>query len=645
MPVWGWIRSSSLSAVVVAVAAGARGPPPLAAAAGAVRLRVRAHAGRRRTGARRRRLAEFTAPQGPRSCPRPRCPRALRAELAAGAGRLRVIAEKRRRRGRRAWIEVSARARLSDGRLSSGRLTSVDHPEVVGHYARAIASRSSRARRRYDRRPAAGDAALPRAVPGAVGVLERRTRRPRRRRRRRTAGQRGEAPGRHPGDPEPFHEREERPRNGDRAVRRSSSCRRSAPGAHGRSRGSSGSPCVLGHCHQLGHEQVDGPQDAHRDCGTPRPPAPLDQRLVNDEAGGLEDQVDEQRAVVGLEEPGLGRPVAAHPEPDHQRQRALGVHRPDEEVEVVVGLGPAVRPARDPAADHERDTGLAEGLGLRLQGREHLLDRALPWRLHAHAFPTRRGPQPCMTSRRPGKPRAWRRIRIAVAGDVHAAAGERSGSGGVRRLDDVDLVLLAGDLTTAATPRRRGCSPTPADLGVPVFAVLGTTTGTPTARARRRADGRRVRVLERSTASVEVDGAARRRQAEEASAASRTPRSRTSASRSCGACTRSPPTTLPRSSAASARSTTATCGSSSSTTRRRSPPSAPSPRDLGLPRLRPAGRPSRARAGPRRPRPRSRRRLRGLDRRRPRHNVSVQVTGRDFWVFELDAGKHRPRVE
>ena len=68
------------------------------------------------------------------------------------------------------------------------------------------------------------------------------------------------------------------------------------------------------------------------------------------------------------------------------------------------------------------------------------------------------------------------RIRVAAAGDVHASEGARERL--VRVFDEiapqVDLILLAGDLTTHREPERRAvladaCRP----LDIPVLAVLG----------------------------------------------------------------------------------------------------------------------------------------------------------------------------
>src|SRR5689334_11789864 len=66
-------------------------------------------------------------------------------------------------------------------------------------------------------------------------------------------------------------------------------------------------------------------------------------------------------------------------------------------------------------------------------------------------------------------------IRIAAAGDVHAtwAVSERI-TRAFASLDDVDLVLLAGDLTATGDPDEASVlAEACRGLDVPVFAVLG----------------------------------------------------------------------------------------------------------------------------------------------------------------------------
>jgi Icc-related predicted phosphoesterase len=101
-------------------------------------------------------------------------------------------------------------------------------------------------------------------------------------------------------------------------------------------------------------------------------------------------------------------------------------------------------------------------------------------------------------------------IRIAAAGDVHASEAHRERvRDAFAGLPDVDLVLLAGDLTThgrpeEAAPLAEACR----GLAVPVFAVLGnhdhhSDRGDEVAAALADAG---VRVLDRASATCEVRG-------------------------------------------------------------------------------------------------------------------------------------------
>jgi putative phosphoesterase len=67
------------------------------------------------------------------------------------------------------------------------------------------------------------------------------------------------------------------------------------------------------------------------------------------------------------------------------------------------------------------------------------------------------------------------RIRIAAAGDVHASEAVRERvEAGFERLEDVDLVLLAGDLTTHGEPEQAVVIADAARrVEAPVVAVLG----------------------------------------------------------------------------------------------------------------------------------------------------------------------------
>ncbi len=67
-------------------------------------------------------------------------------------------------------------------------------------------------------------------------------------------------------------------------------------------------------------------------------------------------------------------------------------------------------------------------------------------------------------------------IRIAAAGDVHASEATRDRvTGAFARVEnDADVVLLAGDLTTTGEPEQaRVLADACRDLSIPVFAVLG----------------------------------------------------------------------------------------------------------------------------------------------------------------------------
>src|ERR671931_2410749 len=104
-----------------------------------------------------------------------------------------------------------------------------------------------------------------------------------------------------------------------------------------------------------------------------------------------------------------------------------------------------------------------------------------------------------------------RTIRFAAAGDVHAQDANRDDlARAFQQLDEtVDLVLLAGDLTTYGEPEQAAllaeiCRP----LSIPVYAVLGNhdwhCDQVPEIVAL--LSGAGVRVLDRSWAIEEVDG-------------------------------------------------------------------------------------------------------------------------------------------
>src|SRR3954467_1377486 len=104
-----------------------------------------------------------------------------------------------------------------------------------------------------------------------------------------------------------------------------------------------------------------------------------------------------------------------------------------------------------------------------------------------------------------------RPIRVAAAGDVHAEEANRDALARAFRAGDgeVDIVLLAGDLTTYGQPEQAAllaeiCRP----LEMPVYAVLGNhdwhSNQVPEIVAL--LSGAGVRVLDRSWAIEDVEG-------------------------------------------------------------------------------------------------------------------------------------------
>ena len=104
-----------------------------------------------------------------------------------------------------------------------------------------------------------------------------------------------------------------------------------------------------------------------------------------------------------------------------------------------------------------------------------------------------------------------RQLRIAAAGDIHASAATRT------RLEEafasldpgVDLVLLAGDLTTHGDPEQAAvCAAAARYVSVPVVAVLGNHDHHDGrgVEVRSALEGGGVVVLERSSTVLEVDG-------------------------------------------------------------------------------------------------------------------------------------------
>ena len=79
------------------------------------------------------------------------------------------------------------------------------------------------------------------------------------------------------------------------------------------------------------------------------------------------------------------------------------------------------------------------------------------------------------TTHRPAAADEECRIRIAAAGDIHFGRdGDRERARGAFGALDVDLVLLAGDLTTHGEPEQAAIlADAVRDLGIPVLTVLG----------------------------------------------------------------------------------------------------------------------------------------------------------------------------
>ena len=128
-------------------------------------------------------------------------------------------------------------------------------------------------------------------------------------------------------------------------------------------------------------------------------------------------------------------------------------------------LGAAARPAREAAAEQERDVGLAQRGGGRLERLLDVCEGSLVVAMPA-GYPRRRE-RVCQhpmsatiaTDGRPGGHHDECRIRIAAAGDVHYGEREddpraRGGARSARCAGRVDLVLLAGDLTTHGEPEQ-----------------------------------------------------------------------------------------------------------------------------------------------------------------------------------------------
>ncbi len=131
---------------------------------------------------------------------------------------------------------------------------------------------------------------------------------------------------------------------------------------------------VLGHRHQLRDEQILCAQHAHRHRLDLALLAAPDQLVVDVEAGGAEDQVDEHVPVPRLVEPLLRRRLRAQPRVRQCLERAVGVRRLDQEIEVVVGRRAAAYPGGDPARDQIGNAGVAQRGSRLLQGRDHAVE-------------------------------------------------------------------------------------------------------------------------------------------------------------------------------------------------------------------------------------------------------------------------------
>ena len=83
----------------------------------------------------------------------------------------------------------------------------------------------------------------------------------------------------------------------------------------------------------------------------------------------------------------LRRLLRSHPRRGKCPERALGVVLADEEVDVVVRRGPAARPDREPAAEHELDLGLAQRGRRVLHRRDERVEGLPGCRRHARAYP------------------------------------------------------------------------------------------------------------------------------------------------------------------------------------------------------------------------------------------------------------------
>ena len=365
--------------------------------------------------------------------------------------------------------------------------------------------------------------------------------------------------------------------------------------------------------------------------------------------GGMEDEVDEVVSVPRLVEPVLRRALGTEPRLRPAR-RARGRRPPRARGSRRRGRSEARRGPR--SRDLRRACGRRRSRGATAPAR--FIVASSEWRFSGGAEGmTRRGipasrvrrtsasGYPCTDERDHSHRCRRRRARqraLCASGSSRAFAAVA---------EDVDLVLLAGDLTTHGLPEQASVlADACAGIPVPVVAVLGnhdhhSGCADEVAEAPARGRHRRPRPRPRRARARRARGRHRRDEGLRRRFR-RAPRSRTSASRRCGRSTTRPRSRSRRSRSGSRRSRAATSGSCSSTTPRSPTRSSASRRRiwafLGSGRL--AGPDRHAPSRARRPRPRAPRRGRqGTIGTVPVHNVAVHVTGQDFATSRSELGK------
>ena len=112
------------------------------------------------------------------------------------------------------------------------------------------------------------------------------------------------------------------------------------------------------------------------------------ERLVVDRAAlRIEDQVDQDIVVVGFQQPAFRRILGMHARLRECVACALGVRRPHEEIDVVLRLRPAARPAGQTAAEDERHAGVLQRARRLLHRLEQPLEVSLWIAHHLARFP------------------------------------------------------------------------------------------------------------------------------------------------------------------------------------------------------------------------------------------------------------------